>query len=373
MSHYFQIYRIVSRTFGVRFRPLGTFGLIQLRHLLSALARGTDHLLHPGFKKVAIDRPVFIIGNPRSGTTFVHRFLLNTEQLAAFSLWEMLFPAITGRKTFGRIIDRLAPLSPARYHSSDAHETSLRDVETDDLLELFHFIDGGFAWSYFFAWDDIWGSEKSKTYFEPRDENPKKTNALLDYFEGCWKRNMYYKENSRFIAKSSQLTLRVPQLLERYPDCKLIYIVRDPLQTIPSGMSLLEGALDRSYGGLDRAPKEKRGQYLENLYQASCKLYRDFEDTKSNGGISRDNLRVIPYPRLMKDLEGTMGELSDFLELEPEGRFFDKVRAQAEKQRSHSSKHKYSLERYGLSEERIRRDLDFVYHNYDVEMRSQDR
>ncbi|MCP4606401.1 MAG: sulfotransferase [Proteobacteria bacterium] len=370
MAKYLQIYRIVSKTFGVRFRPLGTFGLIQLRHLLSAISRGTDHLLHPGFKKVAIDRPVFIIGNPRSGTTFVHRFLLNTEQLAAFSLWEMLFPAITGRKTLGRIIDRLAPLSPARYHSSDAHETSLRDVETDDLLELFHFLDGGFAWSYFFAWNDVWGSDKSKRYFEPKEEKPSKTKALLKYLEGCWKRNMYFKNSSRFIAKSSQLTLRIPQLIERYPDCKLIYIVRDPLQTIPSGMSLLEGALDRSYGGLERAPIKKRSQYLENLYQASCQLYRGFEETKSNGGISPNNLRIVPYPQLMNDLEGTMEDLNDFLELEPSGAFFDKVRAQAKKQRSHKSKHKYSLERFGLNEERIRRDLDFVYHNYDVELRS---
>jgi len=166
MMKYVNLYHIILKTFGFKLRPLGTFGLLQVHRLINGSTRALDYALHPAFRDIAIDRPVFIIGNPRSGTTFVHRFLLNTEQLCAFELWEMLLPAISARKAFGRMIDRFAPLSPARYHSSDAHETSLRDVETDDAMAFFHFIDGGFLWSYFIAWDDVWGSDSCMAFFE---------------------------------------------------------------------------------------------------------------------------------------------------------------------------------------------------------------
>ena len=64
---------------------------------------GLDRILFPAYRKQPIDRPVFIVGNPRSGTTFLHRLLLGSgDDLAAFELWEMLFPAITARKLLGR-------------------------------------------------------------------------------------------------------------------------------------------------------------------------------------------------------------------------------------------------------------------------------
>ncbi|MFZ0716301.1 sulfotransferase, partial [Mycobacterium sp.] len=133
MRHYLRIYRVIGKTFGVWFRPLGAFGLLQLRQAISAITLALDYVFYPSHRKQPIDRPIFIIGNPRSGTTFLHRLLLGAGDMAALELWEMLFPAITARKLLGGIVPRLDKLSPARYHPSDVHETSLRGVETDDV------------------------------------------------------------------------------------------------------------------------------------------------------------------------------------------------------------------------------------------------
>jgi len=363
---YLNLYRIILKTFGFKLRPLGTFGLLQLHRLINGSTRALDYLLSPGFRQIPLDRPVFIIGNPRGGTTFVHRFLLNTEQLCAFELWEMLLPAISARKAFGQMIDRFAPLSPARYHSSEAHETSLRDVETDDAMAFFHFVDGGFLWSYFLAWDDVWGSDKCMRFFDLEEEPEAKKDRLFEYMEGCWRRNMYFKNKSRFIVKSSTFTLRAETLVKRYPDCKLIYVIRDPVETIPSGMSLLTGVLEQSYDVFNATDPQKRGRYLENLYQASCHMYRSFYELKKKKAIPPANLRIITYPRLMKDLENTIRELVEFLEITPDPSFFEKVEEQAEKQRQYRSPHAYSLQKWGLDEDRIRKDLAFVYQEYDL-------
>jgi hypothetical protein len=276
----------------------------------------------------------------------------------------MLLPAISARKAFGRMVDRFAPLSPARYHSSEAHETSLRDVETDDAMAFFHFLDGGFLWSYFLAWDDVWGSEKCMTFFDLEREPEAKKARLFRYLEGCWRRNMHFKNKRRVIVKSSTLTLRVETLLERYPDCKLIYVVRDPVETIPSGMSLLTGVLEQSYDVFNATDPQQRRRYLENLYQASCHLYRSFYELRKRKAIPPENLKVLTYPRLMTDFEETMNEMVEFLEITPDPSFYGSVEEQARKQRDYKSSHVYSLEKWGLTEDRIRDDLDYVYREY---------
>ncbi len=153
-------------------------------------------------------------------------------------------------------------------------------------------------------------------------------------------------------------------LLERYPDAKLIYIARDPVSTIPSGMSLLTGVLDQSYDIFNSTRDEDRARYLENLYQGSCEMYRAFDKVRDE--IPEENLRIVEYPRLMGDLENVMQELVEFTGVEPAPGFAEQVKAQAEKQRSRKSGHKYSLEKFGLDEQRIRKDLAFVYDKYDV-------
>ncbi len=145
----------------------------------------------PATKTQPIDRPIFIIGNPRSGTTFLHRFLLGNRGLAAFELWEMLFPAITARKLLGRIVPRLDRLSPARYHPSDVHDTSLRGIETDDPAWFFHTLDGPFAWAYFLAWQDTYGSELSRRSFGIDGVTPQERERFFHYYEECWRRNLY--------------------------------------------------------------------------------------------------------------------------------------------------------------------------------------
>ena len=366
MARHLRTYRTILKTFGPQLRPVGTFGLLQLHRLLNASTRGIDALLFSEVRKVAIERPVFILGNPRSGTTFVHRFLLHTGELCAFELWEMLLPALTARAVFKPLIHRLAPLSPARYHSAAAHETSLRDVETDDAMAFFHFVDGGFLWSYFLAWDDQWGSDESRRYFDPSRWDPAERDRLFGYLEACWRRNLVARHVDRNLVKSSMFTLCAAELVRRYPDCRIIYLVRDPVQTIPSGMSLLTGVIDQAYDMWNTTTVDARDRYLDNLYQASCHLYRAFHETKASGAIPEDNLAIVSYPQLMSELEPTMERLVDFAQLHPAAGFWDKVRQQAEHQRTRSSPHQYSLDKFGLSAAKIRRDLAFVYDEYDV-------
>ena len=366
MSHYVRLYRVLTKTFGMRLRPLGTFLALQVRQAISATTLGLDYVFFPRHRKQPIDRPIFIIGNPRSGTTFLHRLLLGAGGMAAFELWEMLFPAITARKLLGRIVPRLDRISPARYHPSDVHDTSLRGIETDDVAWFLRTLDGPFAWAYFLAWQDTWGSEESRRTLGIDGVSEHDKERFFRYYEACWRRNLTYKHCDRILAKTSMLTFRLDEVLKRYPDCKLVYIIRDPAEVIPSGMSLLAGVLENGYDVWNHTTKEDQQRWIENLYQASCSMLETFYNEQKAGHIPDRNLCVVKYTDLLQNLEPTITRILDFLEIEPTEAFREEVRAQAERQRTYKSRHEHSPDQFGISPERIRKDLAFVYDAYSL-------
>jgi len=72
-----------------------------------------DYIFLPKFRKVKVKQPVFIIGHPRSGTTFIHHLFTQTDEMAAFTTWQLLFPAITARgivKPIVRFLTRKEPV-----------------------------------------------------------------------------------------------------------------------------------------------------------------------------------------------------------------------------------------------------------------------
>jgi omega-hydroxy-beta-dihydromenaquinone-9 sulfotransferase len=361
MSRYLHLYGAIAKTFGIWLRPLGAFTLLQVRQAISATTLGLDHLFYPRHRKQTIDRPIIILGNPRSGTTFLHRLLLGAGDMAAFELWEMLFPAITARKLLGRIVPRLDRLSPARYHPSDVHDTSLRGIETDDVAWFFRTLDGPFAWAYFLAWQDIWGSELSRREFGIEGVTSREEERFFHYYESCWRRNLTLKGADRILVKSSMLIFRLDALLRRYPDCRLVYVVRDPVEVIPSGMSLLASVLENAYDVWNRTKQEDQRRWIENLYQASCAMQRDFHEAHAAGLIPERNLCVVRYEDLLQNLEPTMERILNFIEVKPSEAFQAEVRAQADRQRCYTSSHEHSPEQFGLDPERIRTDLGFVY------------
>jgi hypothetical protein len=334
---------------------------LQLRRIISAGTLGLDRLFYPEVQHQAIDRPIFIVGNPRSGTTFLHRLLLGGGGMASFELWEMVFPAITARRLLGRLVPRMERLSPARYHPSDIHDTDLRGIETDDVAWFLHAVDGPFAWAYFLAWQDTWGSALSQRSMGISGVSESERARFFDYYDAIWRRNLAFKRAQRVLAKSSMLTFRIEEVLERYPDARLVYVVRDPVEVIPSGISLLSEVLTNSFDAWQRTTSGDQERWIENLYEASVAMMRSFDEARATGRIPERNLCVVRYTDLLTDLEATITRILTFIEVDPAPGFLDEVRAQAQRQQHRTSRHEHSPEQFGLDPERIRRDTAFVY------------
>ena len=175
------------------------------------------------------------------------------------------------------------------------------------------------------------------------------------------------------LAKTSMLTMRLDAVLRRYPDCKLVYVVRDPVEVIPSGMSLLASVLENGYDVWNRTKEEDQRRWLENLYQASCDMLRYFYEAQSAGRIPERNLCVVRYEDLINDLEPTMERILEFTEIKPTEAFVEEVREQAARQRSYTSRHEHSPQQFGIAPERIRQDLGFVYEAFGLSRKADER
>ena len=82
----------------LRFVALLVFVLPPLA-LLTHLCLALDHLLFPGFKKVKIEKPIFIVGNLRTGSTFLHRLIAgDIEHVARFRTVDLFIQAIVVKK-----------------------------------------------------------------------------------------------------------------------------------------------------------------------------------------------------------------------------------------------------------------------------------
>ena len=101
-----------------------------------------------------IINPIVIVGNPRSGTTFLHRYLVKNRIGVGSQLWQMIYPSITIQKIIKPILPILEVVSPARHHSTEAPKTSLSSIETDDISLLFRYFDGFFLYGFILSWNE---------------------------------------------------------------------------------------------------------------------------------------------------------------------------------------------------------------------------
>jgi omega-hydroxy-beta-dihydromenaquinone-9 sulfotransferase len=120
----------------------------------------------------------------------------------------------------------------------------------------------------------------------------------------------------------------------------------------------------------NRTKEVDQRRWLENLYQASCDMLRYFHDAHTTGKIPERNLCIVRYEDLINDLEPTMERILDFVEIKPTEAFVDEVREQAARQRTYTSGHGHSPAQFGLTPERIRADLGFVYETFGLSDRT---
>jgi omega-hydroxy-beta-dihydromenaquinone-9 sulfotransferase len=352
-----RVYRVLRRTHRVRVVPLFLAMLFGLLRGVVALGMAFDHVFFPRLKTTRASRPIVLVGNPRTGTTFLQRFLADEGFGAGMELFLMLYPSLTLQRLLRPVLPLLEKLSPAKFHSTDAHETSLSSVETDDVGVLFRYLDGFFLYGFFLSFDD----EDLLGQFDPRVRDTAKRDFA--WLGELWRRSLVQHGAERNVAKLFSVGVRLPSFLEHFPDAQVLYMARDPLAVIPSSMSLVIGVLDRAFGFWS-LPEPVRKRWLERMYKAWILLLQKFHEDWTSGAIDKNRVYIVRYDRMMTRFEDVMDEMCAFLGHEMTPQLRETIKKRADKQRKYESEHRYDLEKYGLTEAQIRTDCAFFYDTF---------
>ena len=342
-----------------------------------------DRIFFPNYRHVKIENPVFIIGHPRSATTFLHTILTQTEEFLVFKNWELNNPSLTIRKFlrhfkifqifFSLIFDlrytpnmlrRAIKNKKGRTKGAEGGFKGLR-LETGSVAQEEEILFQLILDSQFVSIVTPLGFVK-KGYPELcfNDEQPHQERSV-SFLTNCFKRQIYYTGKKQIIAKMNFSLFRIKTLLKYFPDVKIIYIARSPLETIPSHLSLHHELLDRFFG-LDNIPKDKLKQYYKHRYQYNILFYKYFDDLMNNNEIPKDQILEITYNSIKNDLWNALKQIKSFANLQVSPELEDRLKIQDKEQSSYERKHKnLPLETFNLTEEKIRADFDFVFKRYE--------
>jgi hypothetical protein len=71
------MWKALSFSFNKKITPLFTIVGFLILNFINSVGLALDHIFFPAIRKKEISKPIVIVGNPRSGTTFMQRFLVN--------------------------------------------------------------------------------------------------------------------------------------------------------------------------------------------------------------------------------------------------------------------------------------------------------
>lgn len=184
---------------------------------------------HPGIRGEVIERPIVIVGLPRTGTTVTHKVIAQSVAHRAPALWELMHTSLALpqdeqdriiRKVNGamRLIARLAPAMRS------IHPQSAQGPDEDPFV-LAHGAQH-LARASMRDYED-WCYERDYT-------------ADYDYLKQVYQVLQYGRPSKRWVIKSPTHLANLDQVVRVFPDARIVWLHRDPVTVTGSICSLVE-------------------------------------------------------------------------------------------------------------------------------------
>lgn len=345
-----------------RFRPLHflfvlavgavftVLGLIALAGML------LDELLQPGYRRARVERPIYIVATPRSGTTWLHRLLCLDPQFTWIKLYETLFPSAAlmrlvqgiskADRLAGSPLHRLADWISRRAFAGweGIHHTGLDRAEEDEMIWLFPLLSPAITLLF------PWPADFPESFFVDRLPAGARS-RMAGYYRRFLQRHQHAHGGGRtLLAKNALLAGRVETVLEAVPDARFVWLVRDPAEAIPSMLSMFTVPWRVHSPGVALDGPEVRA-----FADGAVAYYRRLHALRAE--LGPDRVIAIRYDDLVADPGAQVERIYREFGVELTGDVRRALVNELARTRSHRSGHEYSLEQFGLSRAWVRDQL----------------
>lgn len=357
----YYILRTLFKSFGFRIKYIIIPIYRLLYNILNYLGLLLDEIFFFKYRKATIKNPIFLVGHPRSGTTFLHKFILKrTDEFVGMNLWKMIFPNLFSRFIITPFLPVINKLFPKNLYDPRIHRTGFLEPETDDVALFFKEMSGMFYWLYFSALKKYYSIDILKNELVTECELDKTIRNL----KTLYKKNLSSKsKNKRIFSKSFSLILDLQKVKNEFENAKIVVLIRDPLEVVPSSMSLARN-VQQNLNSINKSSIDFQKNYFNNLYQASLVFYKSLIDQMNELNNKNANVLFINYYDLLNNFSKTMDKIIDYCEIKKTDALIKAIEEQAQKQAGYKGKHSYSLEEFGLNEAMIKEDFEFLYSRF---------
>jgi hypothetical protein len=338
---------------GERVRFLILFNLILFGQRFAArIGFLLDRIFFPYFAKTRADNPVFIVGNFRSGSTFLQRVLAeDPKNFISVRTWEIyVAPSISQRKLFRGVLmlDRVIGSPIGRYLKRfedrtlgpvNLHRVRLNEPEEDEGIFLY-------LWTGFFTWFFFPHVAQDFVYWDfDRLVRPPERRRLLRFYREYVKRHLFEARsrgrNGRLLSKNPSATPKMRSLAERFPEARFIYLYRRPEDVLPSVTAWFHFAF-RFFGAhLDHS--ELLSQIIE-----ITKLWYDYGLTAARE--MRERICLVDFDDIVAQPEAVVDAIYSFLGIEASSEAKSRMRRMIGTSPDKESPRKLTIGDLGLTE-----------------------
>jgi hypothetical protein len=324
-------------------------------HLLFRLL---DEIFFSSYCKLEVKQPVFIIANPRSGTTYLHRLIALDNERFTYTKYAHTFQMTASftkfynvirwvdRNVFKGLISRMMDKLDDKFWGGwdDIHAMGFNKTEEDELVFAQMLMSTGIFIP--FPYFDIIHDNK---FLDKEPEDVRRN--VMDFYESCVKRFVYASAPDKtYLAKNVMSTGRFKTLIGRFPDAKIIYIARHPYDAVPSFASMFSSMYnmlipEMSY---DAPPRKAWAQLGIEFFKYSMEMKKT---------LPADQFIEVKYDDLLENPQGTVQNIYRHFNWTPSEKFLKKLGLEQARNKNYKSAHEYSLEQYGFTKQEIYGEL----------------
>ncbi len=187
-------------------------------------------------RNTAVKQPIFIIGYPRSGTTYLMYLMSKDQQFAFCRMFECMGPHVIF--TFGKVLRGIAKMVLPKKRPMDNLELGA-DLPKEEEFALGNMSVASMANALYFP-------KRFSTYFDRFvlfNGNDQDKSSFKVNMNWLFKKLTLKNNGKRLLLKSPFNTGRIKLLLEMYPDAKFIHIHRHPHKVFASNEKLYESVI----------------------------------------------------------------------------------------------------------------------------------
>ena len=305
---------------------------------------------HPEILGEKITKPLFVLGLPRTGTTLLQRLLCMHAGARYLPFWEAYSPipnklddgalGAHGCRDDGRYAEAKRSLALLNWVGPEF--SKIHPIEVDDPEECYHLfrthflVPPGFDFGWVPGYWDWFGPQAhADTY--PLHRRQLQVLQWLD-------------RRQHWILKCPNHLSGIRQLLDTYPDARIVYTHRDPQKIIASLCSLTAVTWSMTS---DQVDLRQVADFALDMAQRCQEAGRNALQT-----IPRDQIMHVEYDELVADPVAMAQTVYERFGYPRDPALEGKMRGWLDEHPSNKhGVHRYELSDFGLTEEEVRRRL----------------